>query len=89
MKKITFAAAALFMFSSVASTAATAETFTYSGGCFWCTEADTENLDGVSEVISGFTGGTTANPRYEPGNGVITARLHKLSTTPKSFRMKN
>ena len=67
MKKITFAAAALFMFSSVASTAATAETFTYSGGCFWCTEADTENLDGVSEVISGFTGGTTANPRYEPG----------------------
>jgi peptide-methionine (S)-S-oxide reductase len=67
MKTITFAAATLFMFSSVASTTATAETFTYSGGCFWCTEADTENLDGVTEVISGFTGGTTANPRYEPG----------------------
>ena len=63
MKTITFAAATLLMFSSVASTAATAETFTYSGGCFWCTEADTENLDGVTEVISGFTGGTTANPR--------------------------
>ena len=25
-----------------------AETFVYSGGCFWCTEADTEKLEGVS-----------------------------------------
>ena len=66
MRNIAFATATLF-FSSMASTAVTAETFTYSGGCFWCTEADTEKLDGVSEVISGFTGGTTASPRYEPG----------------------
>ena len=66
MKNIAFAAAALFLFSSMASTAVTAETFTYSG-VFWCTEADTEKLNGVSRVISGFTGGTTASPRYEPG----------------------
>ena len=44
-----------------------AETFVYSGGCFWCTEADSEKLEGVSEVISGFTGGTTANPVYRVG----------------------
>ena len=44
-----------------------AETFVYSGGCFWCTEADTEQLEGVIDVISGFTGGTTPNPRYLPG----------------------
>ena len=67
VKNIAFVAAALFLFSNMASTVVTAETFNYSGGCFWCTEADTEKLDGVSEVISGFTGGTTANPRYEPG----------------------
>lgn len=67
MKNIIFAAAAFFLFSSMASTAVTAETFTYSGGCFWCTEADTEKLDGVSEVISGFTGGTSPSPRYEAG----------------------
>ena len=42
-------------------------TFVYSGGCFWCTEADTEKLDGVSEVISGFTAGTTKDPKYIPG----------------------
>ena len=44
-----------------------AETFVYSGGCFWCTEADTEKLQGVIEVISGFTAGSTPNPRYELG----------------------
>ena len=44
-----------------------ADTFVYSGGCFWCTEADTEKLDGVYDVISGFTAGTTKDPKYIPG----------------------
>lgn len=34
------------------------------GGCFWCMESDFEKLDGVSEVISGFTGGKVENPTY-------------------------
>jgi len=34
------------------------------GGCFWCMEADFEKLDGVTDVISGFTGGTVENPTY-------------------------
>ncbi len=34
------------------------------GGCFWCMESDFEKLKGVSEVISGFTGGTLKNPTY-------------------------
>ncbi|MES9990878.1 MAG: peptide-methionine (S)-S-oxide reductase MsrA [Candidatus Thiodiazotropha sp.] len=34
------------------------------GGCFWCMESDFEKLDGVSDVISGFTGGTLKNPTY-------------------------
>ena len=49
-----------------AATAQT-ETFIYSGGCFWCTEADSEKLEGVKEVISGFTGGTTKDPKYYSG----------------------
>ena len=32
------------------------------GGCFWCMEADFEKLEGVTDVISGFTGGTLKNP---------------------------
>lgn len=41
-----------------------AEKAYFAGGCFWCMEADFEKLDGVSEAISGFTGGTLHNPTY-------------------------
>ena len=34
------------------------------GGCFWCMESDFEKLDGVTDVISGFTGGTLQDPTY-------------------------
>lgn len=34
------------------------------GGCFWCVEADFEKVDGVTEAISGYTGGTTEDPTY-------------------------
>jgi peptide methionine sulfoxide reductase msrA/msrB len=37
----------------------------FSGGCFWCTEADFEKLTGVKEVISGYSGGHTVDPTYE------------------------
>lgn len=35
------------------------------GGCFWCVEADLEKLEGVSDVVSGYGGGETANPTYK------------------------
>ena len=41
------------------------ETITLGGGCYWCVEAVYENLDGVKSVVSGFSGGTVANPTYE------------------------
>jgi peptide-methionine (S)-S-oxide reductase len=34
-------------------------------GCFWCVEAVFEELDGVIEVVSGYAGGTTADPTYK------------------------
>jgi peptide-methionine (S)-S-oxide reductase len=37
---------------------------TFASGCFWCTEAYFERLKGVEAVISGYSGGTTANPSY-------------------------
>lgn len=37
---------------------------TFAGGCFWCVEAGFEKLDGVSEVISGYSGGIIKNPTY-------------------------
>lgn len=35
------------------------------GGCFWCVESGLEALDGVEEVISGYTGGEEMNPTYK------------------------
>ena len=43
---------------------AMAEKAVLAGGCFWCMEADFEKLEGVSEAVSGFTGGTIKNPTY-------------------------
>ena len=37
----------------------------FAGGCFWCVEESFEKLNGVVEVISGYSGGTTENPTYK------------------------
>ncbi len=37
----------------------------FAGGCFWCVESDFKKVDGVVQVISGYTGGRTENPTYE------------------------
>lgn len=39
------------------------------GGCFWCVEADFEKVQGVREVVSGYTGGTVENPTYQQVSG--------------------
>ena len=41
------------------------ETATFANGCFWCTEAIFEQLEGVVKVVSGYSGGTTVNPTYK------------------------
>ena len=37
----------------------------FGGGCFWCIEAIFAQVNGVKEINSGYTGGTTKNPTYE------------------------
>jgi peptide-methionine (S)-S-oxide reductase len=41
------------------------ETATFGTGCFWCTEAIFQQLEGVIKVTSGYSGGHVANPTYE------------------------
>lgn len=48
----------------LASPAVLAEKAVFAGGCFWCVEALYQEQEGVSEVVSGFTGGTLKNPTY-------------------------
>ncbi|MEX0314261.1 MAG: peptide-methionine (S)-S-oxide reductase MsrA [Allomuricauda sp.] len=40
------------------------ETAVFAGGCFWCTEAVFQRLQGVHEIKSGYTGGSIKNPAY-------------------------
>lgn len=40
----------------------------FASGCFWCVEAIYESIEGVDEVISGYSGGHTKNPTYEESN---------------------
>jgi peptide-methionine (S)-S-oxide reductase len=44
---------------------------TFAGGCFWCTEAVFEKINGVEKVVSGFTGGHIKHPAYRE---IITGR---------------
>jgi len=42
-----------------------AQTALFAGGCFWSAERDVEAIPGVVEAVSGFAGGSVANPGYE------------------------
>ena len=61
----TIAIAALALASLAAQAEAAQKRAYFAGGCFWCVESDFESLNGVGEVVSGYTGGKTANPTYK------------------------
>ena len=44
------------------------KTATFGSGCFWCTEAIFELVDGVEDVVSGYAAGETDNPTYKDVN---------------------
>jgi methionine-S-sulfoxide reductase len=59
----------------------TVEKATFAGGCFWCMEHPFEKLDGVIEVISGYTGGEEASPTYEQVSRGSTGHLEAVQIT--------
>jgi len=67
IKPLLLAAAIVAGYASQCGVAQASETARahFAGGCFWCIEADFEKVRGVQEVISGFSGGTVANPTYK------------------------
>lgn len=57
------------------------ETATFGGGCFWCMEPPFEKLKGVTEVVSGYMGGTKAHPTYEEVCSGITGHAEVVRVT--------
>ena len=54
---------------------------TFANGCFWCTEAIFEELNGVISAVSGYTGGHTANPTYKEVSNEETGHAECLQIT--------
>lgn len=53
------------MTETINTTGATTDTAFFGTGCFWCTEAIFQQLEGVSKVTSGYSGGKVDNPTYK------------------------
>ena len=53
------------MNTEIISDKAKTDTAIFGEGCFWCTEAFFQKLEGVQQVISGYGGGFVENPTYE------------------------
>ena len=62
----------------------------FAGGCFWCMESPFEKLDGVINVLSGYTGGDTENPTYEEVCSGTTGHAEAIEITynPKKISYK-
>jgi peptide-methionine (S)-S-oxide reductase len=59
------AAAAMLAEPAPVGVAAASDTAVFAGGCFWGVEAVFESLEGVSEAVSGYAGGSAQSPSYE------------------------
>jgi peptide methionine sulfoxide reductase msrA/msrB len=57
------------------------EVATFAGGCFWCMEAPFESLDGVIEVVSGYSGGDKENPSYKEVSSGSTGYIEVVQVT--------
>jgi peptide-methionine (S)-S-oxide reductase len=53
----------------------------FAGGCFWCMESEFDDLDGVLDTTSGYTGGHVANPTYEQVSSGETGHAEALRVT--------
>lgn len=53
----------------------------FAGGCFWCMEEAFEKVEGVVTVVSGYMGGTVANPTYEEVSAGRTGHAESVEVT--------
>lgn len=54
---------------------------TFAAGCFWCVEAIFDRVPGVTDVVSGYTGGKEKNPTYEQVGGGKTSHAEAVEIT--------
>ena len=57
------------------------EVATLAGGCFWCLEAVYDEMNGVTDVVSGYAGGQVANPTYRDVCNETTGHAEVVQVT--------
>jgi peptide-methionine (S)-S-oxide reductase len=65
----------------VASDAGGLQTAVFSGGCFWGVQGVFEHVKGVTRAVSGYAGGTVANPSYEQVSSGSTGHAESVRVT--------
>jgi peptide methionine sulfoxide reductase msrA/msrB len=63
------------------------DTATFAGGCFWCMEHPFEKLDGVTQVVSGYTGGDKENPTYSEVSSGSTGHVEAVQITFDPYKI--
>ncbi len=76
-----FITGALLSVQSVVSAKTKPEKATFAGGCFWCMEHPFEEIDGVLNVISGYTGGNKKDPTYKEVSAGVTGHVEAVQIT--------
>ena len=63
---------------SASADSGSTKTAVFAGGCFWCTEADFEKVEGVVDAVSGYTGGSVENPTYKQVSAGTTGHVEAV-----------
>ncbi len=96
MKTLSHIAIAILSVTIICSSANASEkrgksetaTAIFAMGCFWCAEADFEKVEGVVNVVSGYTGGRTRNPTYEQVSAGGTGHYEAVRVTYDPAKVK-
>ena len=71
----------IFMFVIFISNLALADKAVFAGGCFWCMEPPFEKLEGVSQVLSGYSGGEAGMANYKAVSAGGTGHKEAIEVT--------
>lgn len=96
MKKLNHIVIAMLSATLIFSSASASEkrgksetaTAIFAMGCFWCAEADFEKVDGVTDVVSGYTGGGVRSPTYEQVSAGGTGHYEAVRVTYDPAKVK-
>lgn len=88
MKTILLMAMVLLSAGSAGAQSAKLQKATFGNGCFWCSEAVFQRLNGVTAVRSGYEGGAVVNPTYEQVCSGTTGHAEVIEVTYDSAKIK-